>query len=89
MFEDKDSPKVDAKAAAHVAGLIKERTRDWDPSMLVDPVQTALQNVIAAKQKGKRPAKKAAAKEAQPTNVVNIMDALRNSLAAEKKHAPR
>lgn len=89
VFEDKESPKADPKAKALVTDLIKERTREWDPAMLVDPVQTALQDVIAAKQKGKRPAKKAAKDAAPQTNVVNIMDALRSSLAAEKKHTPR
>ncbi len=40
-----------------ITSLIKERTRDWDPAILVDPVQKELKSIIAAKQKGKRPPK--------------------------------
>jgi DNA end-binding protein Ku len=53
--------------------------------MVRDPVEDNLRDIIAAKQKGRKPAVKAT-KESQPAgNVVNIMDALRRSLAAERK----
>lgn len=79
--------KLDPKAKTLITTLIKERTRDWDPAMLVDPVQDRLQEIIAAKQKGARPAKKKV--EAPPTsNVIDIMAALRKSIAAETKRKP-
>lgn len=80
-----DGATADPKAKTLLANLIKERTTEWDPAMLVDPVQDRLHDIIASKQKGKKPAKKKAEPVA-PSNVVNIMDALRQSLAADKKH---
>lgn len=77
--------KPEKEALALVRKLIAERTRDWSPDMVDDPVQAGLIDLIAAKQR-KRPARrpKAVAAEPAPTNVVNIMDALRQSLSAEK-----
>lgn len=63
--------------------LIDKRTRPWDPAMASDPVQASLLDLIAAKKRGRKPPKPKAAP--QPAgNVVNIMDALRASIAAEK-----
>ena len=86
-LQDKTEAKPDAKAKSLISTLIKERTREWDPAMLVDPVQKELRQIIASKQKGKKPPKRKTEPE-QPSNVVDIMDALRKSLAADKKHAP-
>jgi DNA end-binding protein Ku len=74
--------KADAATLPLMKRLIKERTRTWDASMLRDPVQDRLREIIAAKRKGKRPAK-ARSQPAAPDNVVNIMDALKRSIAAE------
>lgn len=67
--------------------LIEQRTVPWDPKMVSDPVQARLKDIIAAKKKGrKRPPR--ARPEGDPPkgdNVVNIMDALRKSIAGEKK----
>lgn len=87
--EVRDAPdgadnKPDAAAMRLVTRLIKERTKTWDPSMAEDPVQARLLDIIAAKKKGRKaPAKKKAPKS--EGNVVSIMDALKKSLAAEKK----
>lgn len=83
-FSGLDKEKPEAKALSLVKALIKERTKKWDPKMADDPVQDRLLDIIAAKKKGrKRPAKR---KAPPPTagNVVNIMDALRRSIKAEK-----
>lgn len=77
--------KPAAAAMALMKQLIGEHTRDWDPGMATDPVQERLLEIIAAKKKRqKRPAGARAAAE-PPDNVVNIMDALKRSLAAERK----
>ncbi|MBB3974740.1 Ku protein [Hansschlegelia beijingensis] len=81
------SQKVDPKALSLVEKLIAERTTDWSPEMVADPVQATLLEMIASKKKGR---KKAARPKDEPAetpagNVVNIMDALRKSLAAEGK----
>lgn len=64
--------------------VIAERTRPWDPGLLVDPVQDRLHEIIAAKRKRRKPVK-AKAEPAAPKagNVIDIMDALRRSLAGE------
>ena len=64
---------------------IKARTRKWDASLAGDPVQDRLLDLIESKKKKRRsrPAKPKA--EAQPSNVINIMDALKASLAKGRK----
>jgi DNA end-binding protein Ku len=82
-FGDVKNGKPDSKMMTLVKTLIDERTRPWDARMVDDPVQDRLLEIIAAKKKGKkRPAKPKAAAEA-PSNVINIMDALRKSIASE------
>jgi DNA end-binding protein Ku len=80
--------KPEAKLLAMVTKLIGERSRSWDPAMVSDPVQEQLLSIISAKKKGRRPAKPKA--PAPPAgNVVNIMDALRKSIQAEKPGGKR
>jgi DNA end-binding protein Ku len=83
--------KVDPKLLALLTALIDERTKKWSPDMVRDPVQSRLLDIIASKKKsGKRPAKsKATATEERPSNVINIMDALRKSISSEKGSAKR
>ena len=71
-----------------VQQLIKKQTKNWSPAMVVDPVQERLLEIIEAKKKAlKKPAKTKAkpASAGEPSNVVNIMDALKRSVAAEKR----
>ena len=67
-----------------IGDLIKSRKKAWSPDMVADPVQEQLLDIIEAKKKG---AKKAKAKPSAepPSIVINIMDALRRSVAAAKK----
>ncbi|TBZ57997.1 Ku protein [Rhizobium leguminosarum] len=79
----------DAKGVAALEKVIKKRMKDWSPEMVSDPIQESLLKLIADKKKAK-PAKKAAAKskkgeDKKPSNVVNIMDALKKSVAQELK----
>lgn len=79
--------EADPKLVAVVRKVIAERTRPWDPSMVCDPVQENLKALIAAKKRKRPAARKARAAEAAPQprdNVVDIMDALRQSLGKEK-----
>lgn len=80
--------KVDPKLLLLARTLIEERTEPWNPSMVHDPVQEKLLEIIAAKKKGRKPAKAKAAPE-RPSNVINIMDALRKSIAAESRGKAR
>lgn len=83
-----DGEKPDKKLVSLVETLIGDLTKPWDGSMVRDPVQEKLKDIIASKQKKKpKKAKRKAAEEEPeaPTNVVNIMDALRKSISQEKK----
>lgn len=56
--------------------------------MVIDPVQDRLLDIIADKKKAlKKPtkAKPPAPGKAAPSNVINIMDALKKSVAAESR----
>ncbi len=87
----KTPPKADPESKSLVAALIKSRRRKWTPEMVDDPVQASLLENIAGKQKRrKRPAKPSAAEKPQTTNnVINIVDALRKSLAEGAGRARR
>jgi DNA end-binding protein Ku len=82
--------KPDPELMRLVGDLIKSRKKAWSPEMVADPVQAKLLDIIEAKKKGAaRAAKPAAAPEPAPSNVINIMDALRRSVAAAKKKKGR
>lgn len=89
-FAGIDRTKPEAKALTLIGGLIDERTADWDPAMVADPVQKRLKAIIAAKKRKQKPApshRRGRDEEPRdtPDNVVSIMDALRRSVEAEKK----
>jgi DNA end-binding protein Ku len=72
--------KADAEEKRLLQKLIDQHKRKWSPELAKDPVQEALLDMIAAKQKhAKRgKAKEAAARKAD--NVVDLMTALKRSL---------
>jgi DNA end-binding protein Ku len=68
-----------------VMKLIEERTKPSDASMVDDPVQARLMDIIASKRKGKKPPTKGSAEPpAAPSNVISIIDALRKSVSSWK-----
>ena len=75
-----------------VSQLIDERKRNWSSDMVRDPVQERLLDLIEEKRKGAtHHARREPESEPAPDNVVNIMDALKRSVAAEagtKKKPP-
>ncbi len=68
-----------------VSQLIEERKKPWSPDMVHDPVQERLVEIISEKRKNVRPARPKAEPAPSASNVVNIMDALRRSVAEEAK----
>lgn len=90
-FEAIDDAPSDSDLTPLITQFIKKKTRHWDSGLVADPVQDKLLEIIEAKRKKtKRPAKAKAAKpEATPSNVVNIMDALRRSVEAETRGGKR
>lgn len=77
---------IDDTLVALMAKLVKKETKDWSPSMVQDPIQKQLKAMIRSKQKNLK--KVAAPAKREPVkstgNVINIMDALKKSLASEK-----
>lgn len=78
-FSDIKDVKVDKDQVELAQQLIENKTEDFDPAQFKDRYQQGLQEIINAKLEHRKPD---LGKEAQPTGkVVNIMDALRKSLA--------
>ena len=78
--------KVDAGLMDLLTRLIEARKVPWTPDMVDDPVQAKLLDIIASMKKGrKRPARANVAAKATSGNVINMMDALKKSIAAESK----
>lgn len=76
--------KPDAKMLSMVEQIIEERTTTWDKSMVKDPVQDRLLEIIKSKQKPKRKTKakkdEADASIEPQSNVIDLMAALKKSL---------
>ncbi|HMM63361.1 MAG TPA: Ku protein [Mesorhizobium sp.] len=86
-FAGIDGHKPSREEIALIGRLIEERTEDWRPDMVGDPVQKKLKAIIAAKKRKAPPPKRKRQEAPQATagNVVSIMDALRRSVEAEKR----
>lgn len=88
-FDGIDQKKAEPKLMGLVKQLIEERSRPWDESLVRDPVQEQLKDLIAAKRKkgGKKPAR--AEKEESGSrgtgNVIDLMTALKESLEKKSK----
>jgi DNA end-binding protein Ku len=82
-----EAAKADARMVGLLAKLIDARTESWSPELVSDPVQEKLETIIARKKPRRAPAgsKREAAAEPTGGNVVSIMDALKRSLAADRK----
>lgn len=83
-FKDIDPDRADPKLIGMIGELIADRSRAWDPSMVEDPVQEKLHEIIKAKRTkstSKRPAKDEAREEpGEGSNVIDLMAALKMSL---------
>ena len=85
LFAGIREPKPDPALLELVSQLIEERQKPWSPDIVHDPVQERLVEIINEKRKN-LPLTRAKSEPAPAgSNVVNIMDALRKSVAAEAK----
>jgi len=88
-FSDIPDVKVPADMLDLAVHILKSKKAKFDAGQFEDRYEDALVALIKAKQAGK-PAPKIA--EAKPSNVINLMDALKRSIKADKsnpKPAPR
>jgi DNA end-binding protein Ku len=86
-FEDIDD-EADPDLVPLVRQLIRKKSARWSPEMVTDPIQESLLKLIEEKKKLLKPKKTAKGKKdesAPASNVVNIMEALRRSVAEELK----
>ncbi len=80
--------KPDKELMRLIGDLIKSRKKAWSPGIVSDPVRERLLDIIEAKKKGAgkpKTARAEAEEEPAPSNVINIMDALRRSVASAQK----
>ncbi|RKE86225.1 Ku protein [Rhizobium sp. AG855] len=79
-----------ARARTMMKKLVQARMRNWSPKLVQDPVEERLHEIIAMRsKKSKRSKQRAAPEPASKDNVIDIMEALRRSLASEKKGGAR
>jgi DNA end-binding protein Ku len=82
-WEKVDDHKIDPKMLGMVQKIIEDRTTIWSETMVKDPVQDKLLEIIKAKDTPKkklRPKEVEDQKTAEPTNVIDLMQALKRSL---------
>src|SRR5262245_13425722 len=80
-FDDIPDVKVSKDMLELAKHILETKKAKFDPSKFEDRYETALKKLIKAKQAGKEPPP---APEPQPSNVINLMDALRRSVKAER-----
>jgi DNA end-binding protein Ku len=81
-FEDVQDIKLSDEIRDLAAHILETKRADFEPAKFEDRYETALVAMLKSKQAGMPMQAKASAP--RPTNVVNLMDALRRSIAAEK-----
>ena len=85
-FEDVPDAEVDDDLLAVAKSLIERKAGAFDPSKFVDRYQEALQDVIRQKLAGQEPF--IASTPAPASNVVDLMEALKKSLAQGEDKGP-
>jgi DNA end-binding protein Ku len=86
IFNGISDAGADPAMIAIAEKIIEQQEGPFDPSQFVDRYEEALKALIEDKKKGHKPAKVA---EPEDTNVVDLMSALRASLAAKGKATPK
>jgi DNA end-binding protein Ku len=85
-FEDVPDLKLPAEMKELASHIVDSKTTQFDPSTFADHYETALVDLLRAKQAGQIIEPKKG--EPPPQRVINLMDALRASIGAETKKKP-
>jgi DNA end-binding protein Ku len=80
-FEDIENVRISADMLDLAVHILKGKAGHFDPSEFEDRYERALADLIKAKRAGKEPPTPSAP---QPSNVINLMDALRRSVKGER-----
>ena len=83
-FDDLPDTKVSKDTLDLAKHILATKKTKFDPSKFEDRYETALKQLIAAKQAGEKPPTSPAPR---PSNVVSLMDALRRSVQSERRGA--
>ena len=87
IFDDLDDVKVDKEMVDMARRIIEQKSGPFDAKELTgDRYQAALRELVARKIHGEKPVSPKSA--GRPTNVVNLMDALKRSLAGDEGKGP-
>ncbi|MDO8875079.1 MAG: Ku protein [Pseudolabrys sp.] len=81
-FDDIPSTKVPADMLKLATHILETKKGKFDPDKFEDRYETALKELVKAKHAGRTIQ---VASESRPTNVINLMDALRRSAKADSK----
>ncbi len=84
-FDDIPSTKVPADMLKLATHILETKKGKFDPAKFEDRYETALKELVKAKHAGR---KAPVASESKPSNVVNLMDALRRSAQADRRKKP-
>ncbi len=79
-FDDIPEVKVEPEMLKLAQHILQSKATDFDPSQFVDHYEEAVVKMIKEKQAGMPVSRE----PSRPQNVVNLMDALRRSIAQEK-----
>ena len=85
-FDDIPSTKVPADMLKLATHILETKKGKFDPAKFEDRYEAALLDLIKAKRAGKKPI---AVSEPGPSNVINLMDALRRSAKSESGKSER
>ena len=85
-FEDVPDLKLPAEMKELAAHIVDSKATHFDPSAFEDHYESALVDLLRAKQAGRMV--EAPKEEKTPQRVINLMDALRASIGAETKKKP-
>ncbi len=86
VFEGMKAVKIDEDMIDLATHIIDKKKTKFDPSHFEDKYEDALLALIEAKKSGKKPPK--VKSSSKPSNVVNLFDALKKSLASEDGGKP-
>jgi DNA end-binding protein Ku len=81
VFEDIEKVETDKDMIDLASDIIDRKKTKFDPSKFEDKYEDALLELVKAKQAGKKPT--IARPAERPSNVINLFDALKKSVAAE------
>jgi len=85
-FDDIPATKVPADMLKLATHILETKKGKFDPAKFEDRYETALKQLVKAKQAGR---KAPVAPDSRPSNVVNLMDALRRSAQADRQNGGR